>query len=417
MRPRLRSSRLSATATSSPFPSCSARPQTVTLPVQSSRQFSQTPCPQITLRRRKFYEWLNGPGRQLKEPIPDSTNYLGAYDKYGNLVRAGPGWRRDGVKTAEATKAGQTDAEVKSEKPSENATPAAQESLEQLEAAVLSSETDDQEVSKASEAPGDGKLPPETAEDLRPFPLNQYFRSQPVLSEDLREAIYQRVKKDGATVSLASVEFGVSNERVGAVVRLKQMEKEWIAQGKTLALPYSKAVLAMLPTTPFINTSLPKNKGKRPIPHEPINDLIVHPATRQQLFVPVAESRRFTRVDAGKAFDNNLLPADARIPHPELVHAERELEMGLSVGERTRLATERFEKEQEKKRAETRRKEEELRALKVVPKRRWDFVIQDVSVETAGRDGRGAAAAGWRYGVPHQDRKRGIPKIPTRVEA
>ncbi|EDU39753.1 conserved hypothetical protein [Pyrenophora tritici-repentis Pt-1C-BFP] len=262
-----------------------------------------------------------------------STNYLGAYDKYGNLVRAGPGWRRDGVKTAEATKAGQTDAEVKSEKPSENATPAAQESLEQLEAAVLASETDDQEVSKASEAPGDGKLPPETAEDLRPFPLNQYFRSQPVLSEDLREAIYQRVKKDGATVSLASVEFGVSNERVGAVVRLKQMEKEWIAQGKTLALPYSKAVLAMLPTTPFINTSLPKNKGKRPIPHEPINDLIVHPATRQQLFVPVAESRRFTRVDAGKAFDNNLLPADARIPHPELVHAERELEMGLSVAQ------------------------------------------------------------------------------------
>lgn len=73
-------------------------------------------------------------------------------------------------------------------------------------------------------------LPPETEEDLRPFPANPFFRSQPVLSEDLREAIYQRVKKDGATVSLASVEFGVSNERVGAVVRLKQMEKEWIAQ-------------------------------------------------------------------------------------------------------------------------------------------------------------------------------------------
>jgi len=272
-------------------------------------------------------------------------------------------------------------------------------------------------MSKTSEGPGDGKLPPETAEDLRPFPLNQYFRSQPVLSEDLREAIYKRVKKDGATVSLASVEFGVSNERVGAVVRLKQMEKEWIAQGKTLAIPYSKAVLSMLPTTPFIDTSLPKNKNKRPIPHEPINDLIVHPATRQQLFVPVAESRRFTRVDAGKAFDNNLLPADERIPHPELVHAERELEQGLSFDERRRLATERFEKEQEKKKAEERRKEEELRALKVVPKRRWDFVIQDVNVESAGRDGRGAAAAGWRYGVPHQDRKRGIPKIPTRVEA
>ena len=89
-------------------------------------------------------------------------------------------------------------------------------------------------------------------------------------------------------------------------------------------MPYSKAVLKMLPTTPHIDQSLPKNKGRRPIVHEPINDLPVHPATRQQLFVPVAESRQFTRVDAGKAFDDKLLPADARIPHPELVDAARD---------------------------------------------------------------------------------------------
>lgn len=173
----------------------------------------------------------------------------------------------------------------------------------------------------------------------------------------------------------------------------------------------------MLPTTPYIDTTLPKNKGKRPITHEPINDLPVHPATRQQLFVPVAESRRFTRVDAGKAFDNNLLPADLRIPHPELVQAERELESGLSFEERKRLAVQRFEAETKKKQQQEKRKQDELRALKVVPQRRWDFVFQNVSVEDAGRDGKGAAAAGWRYGVPHQDRKRGIPKIPTKVEA
>jgi hypothetical protein len=173
----------------------------------------------------------------------------------------------------------------------------------------------------------------------------------------------------------------------------------------------------MLPTTPHIDPSLPQNRNVRPIVHEPINDLAVHPATRQQLFVPVAESRRFTREDAGKAFDHTLLPADARIPHPELVQAEREAEMGLSIEKRRKLAEQRFELEQEKKKKEEKRKEEELRAMKVVPQRRWDFVFKDVSVEAAGRDGRGAAAAGWRYGVPHQDRKRGIPKIPTRVEA
>jgi hypothetical protein len=178
------------------------------------------------MRRRKFYEWMNGPGSQLKEPIPGSTNYLGAYDKYGNLVRARPGWKRPDpnaqkdtlepgpdMKAEEVTKA--ADAEQ---------TPAGQEDLDVGEA-------ESRDAKKSSkEKEDDESLPPETAEDLRPFPLNQYFRSQAVLSEDLREAIYKRVKRDGATVSLASVEFGVSNERVGAVVRLKQMEKEWIAQ-------------------------------------------------------------------------------------------------------------------------------------------------------------------------------------------
>lgn len=173
----------------------------------------------------------------------------------------------------------------------------------------------------------------------------------------------------------------------------------------------------MLPTTPYIDPSLPENRGKRPITHEAINDLKVHPATRQQLFVPVAESRQFTRVDAGKAFDNNLLPADDRIPHPELVLAERELAAGLSFEERKRLAEARFAAEQAKKKAQEERKQAELQSLKTVPKRRWDFVFKDVSVEHAGKDGRGPKGVGWRYGFPHEDRKKGQVKIPTKVEA
>lgn len=182
-------------------------------------------------------------------------------------------------------------------------------------------------------------------------------------------------------------------------------------------MPYAKAVLDMLPTTPYIDPSIPANKGKRPIVHEPINDLIVHPATRQQLFVPVSESRRFTRKDAGKAFDNKLLPADARIPHPELVLAERELAQGLNFEERRKLAEGRLEKEQEMKKKLAEKKAADLAAQKVVPQRRWDFVFQDVSVDAAGRNGRGHKGVGWRYGIPHEDRKRGIVKIPTRVEA
>lgn len=173
----------------------------------------------------------------------------------------------------------------------------------------------------------------------------------------------------------------------------------------------------MLPTTPFIDTSKPENRGMRPVIHEPINDLIVHPATRQQLFVPVSESRRFTRVDAGKAFDNNLLPADDRIPHPELIHAERELASGLGFEERRKLAEARLAEEQEAKKLAEEKKQAELKTQKVVPQRRWDFVFQNISVDAAGRDGRSHKGIGWRYGVPHNDRKKGIVKIPTKVEA
>ncbi|KAJ4352964.1 hypothetical protein N0V95_003757 [Ascochyta clinopodiicola] len=416
MTPRIRSSKFSSLPRPSPSQP-STRPQSITQNALPSRQFSQTPCQQVTLRRRKFYEWLNGPGRQLKEPLPKSTNYLGAYDRYGNLVRAGPGYQRGAAKPQEE---GQTKlTETKNEAAAstdEVKTTEGQESLDELESATRQAQADQNKAETAGKQ-NDSRLPPETAEDLRPFPLNQYFRSQPVLSEKLREAIYQRVKRDGATVSLASVEFGVSNERVGAVVRLKQMEKEWVAQGKTLAVPYSKAVLNMLPTTPHVDTSNPSNKGRRPVVHEPINDLIVHPATRQQLWVPVAESRRFTREDAGKAFDNSLLPADERIPHPELVKAERELASGLSFEERQKLAEARFAAESAQKKREEEAKQAELRAQKVVPQRRWDFVFKDISVESAGRNGRDARGVGWRYGLPHQDRKKGQVKIPTKVEA
>jgi hypothetical protein len=162
----------------------------------------------------------------LKDPLPGSTNYLGAYDRYGNLIRANPGYQR---RPREQAKTGgeerkPDDAEAK---PEGEETPSGQDSIEELEMAVR---RDEESARKTRSREDSQRLPPETVEDLRPFPQNKYFRSQPVLSEGLREAIYQRVTKEGASVSLASVEFGVSNERVGAVVRLKQVEKEWVAQ-------------------------------------------------------------------------------------------------------------------------------------------------------------------------------------------
>lgn len=181
-------------------------------------------------------------------------------------------------------------------------------------------------------------------------------------------------------------------------------------QGKKLAKPYNNAVLGMLP-----QTAAPRNGV--PQAHEGINDLPVHVATRNQVFYPASESRQFTRADASKAFAQELLPADARINHPKLIEIEKWALEGMD--QQTRRAKVREVAEQEKARkeaAEARRLAREAEVTRVVEGKRWDFKFRDTSVELVGRDGRSHKGVGTRYGMPHDDRKRGQYKLPRSVE-
>jgi hypothetical protein len=126
-----------------------------------------------------MWGWINGPGAALRDPLPGSTNYLGAYDSRGRLKRLS-----DKTENSE----------------------------------------DDQSVSE---------IPPERESDLRPFPLNKHFVSERVLSEELRETIWERIMKNGKSVQTVSAELGVEMSRVGAVVRLKEVEKEWARKVRT----------------------------------------------------------------------------------------------------------------------------------------------------------------------------------------
>ena len=170
-------------------------------------------------------------------------------------------------------------------------------------------------------------------------------------------------------------------------------------------------MLSMLPVTSF--------NAIRPVPHESINDLPVHGATLPQIFHPVSESRTFTRIDAGKVFDAELLPADERIPHPELVDDFRDSVQGIMTGPALEARRQERMNEELRSRAEIqerqRKKEEEI-VKKVAPmESRWEWRFRDVSVEEVGERGRGRKGVGARYGVPPQDRKRGQVKIPTKV--
>lgn len=64
----------------------------------------------------------------------------------------------------------------------------------------------------------------------QPFPSNPTFRSQPVLSESAREAVWAAVMRQGLPIKAVSARFNVDVRRVAAVVRMKEIEKKWEAE-------------------------------------------------------------------------------------------------------------------------------------------------------------------------------------------
>lgn len=76
---------------------------------------------------------------------------------------------------------------------------------------------------------GAGSVQPEKL-STRPFPLNQHFVSEPILSEEMRGEIYRRVVEEKKSVRAVSIELKVDMRRVAAVVRLMDMEKSWRSQ-------------------------------------------------------------------------------------------------------------------------------------------------------------------------------------------
>lgn len=139
-----------------------------------------------------MYQWLSNQGQVFYEPLPNSTNYLSAYNQFGQLRR---------LEESQAFK------DEEKQKAKEKATREGREHVEPKGEAEA--------------------LPAETARDLMPFPNNNKFRSQPVLSDELREEVWERVMRLGRSVRQVSAELGIDMARVGAVVRLKEIEKEW----------------------------------------------------------------------------------------------------------------------------------------------------------------------------------------------
>ena len=88
----------------------------------------------------------------------------------------------------------------------------------------------------------------------RPFPSNMKFQSQPVLSEELKEEVWKQVVQRGKSLRRASVDYYMDIRRVAAVVRLKQVEKQWIAD-VSLAISYIRSNMMRQPNRLVLKTS------------------------------------------------------------------------------------------------------------------------------------------------------------------
>lgn len=203
-----------------------ARPQVVPDLHTSSRPFHTTPTAlkgnlskeklrptKSTLLRREMAEWLNGPGYKFRRPFPGSTNYLSAYDKNGNLKRKSDdrAARRPSPRDEEAEEA----AVLKQEE---------EEGIDETERAARAEGRAAERLRRAAES----RVPREKPSDMHPYPLNHNFRSQPVLSEEMREELYRLVVLRKMDLQGVSAAYGVDMRRVAAVVRLKTIEKQWI---------------------------------------------------------------------------------------------------------------------------------------------------------------------------------------------
>jgi hypothetical protein len=169
-----------------------------------------------TRLRREMAEWFAGPGYKFRRAFPGSTNYLSAYDKTGNLQR------RDARNRAMADT---TDPEVEARR---EAKILKDEEDEELDEAERQARAEGRAADKLKRAADLRRTPKERPSDMHPYPLNQNFKSQPVLSEEFREELYRQIVVKKMDLQGVSAAYGVDMRRVAAVVRLKTVEKQWI---------------------------------------------------------------------------------------------------------------------------------------------------------------------------------------------
>jgi hypothetical protein len=162
-----------------------------------------------TKARRLMEVWLNTTGAAFKQHRPGETNYLSGLNSRGQRIR-------EEEEEKEASEAAKADAAAQGDGAEDG------ENVKALKDAA----EDDSQRGRGGRRENRGPDP----KTLLPFPLNPHFYSQTIPSASLRTEVWKRVQVEGKSVRQVSVELGVEMRRVGAIVRLVELEKRMEAQ-------------------------------------------------------------------------------------------------------------------------------------------------------------------------------------------
>ncbi|CAG8545288.1 6408_t:CDS:2, partial [Acaulospora morrowiae] len=165
-----------------------------------------------------------------------------------------------------------------------------------------------------------------------PFPMNPYFKAQPPLSDTFKEVVWDMFMQ-GSTIREIGTKMGISLKRVEAILKLKKLEKDMIAQGLTIQRNFTSHMEKML--------------GARSILSEELSDTL--PQVGRPKFYLTDEGETFKPEDAAKILKRPTLAVlEERKLREELVRPfsleekTNELQGAVEIGYNEELKNKRF---------------------------------------------------------------------------
>ncbi|XYA02521.1 hypothetical protein QA089_005100 [Meyerozyma guilliermondii] len=126
---------------------------------------------------------------------------------------------------------------------------------------------------------------------LQPFPQNPYCKTALMISNELKDTIYQQVQQ-GAHIQEIAHKYGIKLERVEAIVRLQEIERGWKKENK-ISQDMEKFASVMYKMFPLFEP---------PVDAENLTEIPTPQRTLHQRFLTISESEPFGPVDAAEIF-------------------------------------------------------------------------------------------------------------------